>query len=243
MSEETHKDEPVAQHAAQEDGDAANGKPINVKKVRKKWPVVVGVTAVVLVCAVCAGLIWHEQPSFCGTVCHTPMSSYVESYDSEPNTATTDAYGNEVSNSCAMLSVTHKEAGLSCLDCHESNLGQQVNEGVNWVSGNYTYPLYERSTEDLTSAVGNDDSDSFCLKSGCHDSLGISSRDDLVEATSDMNRNPHSDQHGEIDCSECHKAHRASTDYCTQCHSDADADLPDGWVTYDESQAEEHGEY
>ncbi len=209
------------------------------RKPRRKG-MVAGIVVGVIVVVGIAMFIWHDQPSFCGTVCHTPMSTYVESYDAEPNTATTDAYGNEVSNSCAMLSVTHKEAGLKCLDCHEADMGQQVSEGVNWVSGNYTYPLYERSTEDLTSAVGNDDSDSFCLKSGCHD--GINSREDLEEATSDLSFNPHSGQHGNQECSDCHKAHRASTLTCTECHNDAKDIMPDGWTTYSENLQQEQGE-
>ncbi len=228
MSEETKKETEAAQPSA-----AAPSS----KKTKKKWPMVVGIVAVVLVVAGIGGWIWHEQPSFCGTVCHYPMAGYLESYDSQPNSEATDAYGNEVSNSNAMLAVTHKSAGLTCLDCHESNIGQQVSEGVTWISGNYYVPLDERSLSDLTSAVGNNDSDSFCLKSGCHDSLGISTRDDLVKSTSYMTRNPHDQsQHGELECSDCHKAHRASTISCSECHTDSAGELPDGWITATESE-------
>ncbi len=204
------------------------------KQEKKKWPVVVGIVAVVLVVAGVGGWTWHEQPSFCGAICHTPMDGYLETYEATAGQPATDAYGVEVSNASAMMVVGHKDAGVTCLECHEANMGQQVSEGVNWVSGNYYYPLDERSLEDLTSAVGNDDPDSFCLKSGCHDGLGIYTRDDLVQSTAYMARNPHDQsQHGQLECSDCHKAHRASTISCSECHSDAAAELPDGWVGAD----------
>ena len=60
-------------------------------------------------------------------------------------------------------------------------------------------------------------------------------RDDLVDKTSCMKRNPHVQEHGEVACSECHKAHRASTVYCSKCHSDAT--IPDGWISYKEAEA------
>ena len=52
-------------------------------------------------------------------------------------------------------------------------------------------------------------------------------RDDLIQATADMERNPHVPQHGENQCSDCHKAHRASVNMCSQCHNDAP--IPEGW--------------
>ena len=72
----------------------------------------------------------------------------------------------------------------------------------------------------------------FCLRSGCHDLT----RDDLTEKTADMAFNPHRWQHEEFECSDCHKSHCASVLYCTKCHTDAVAGLPEGWVTYGESE-------
>ena len=57
-------------------------------------------------------------------------------------------------------------------------------------------------------------------------------REDLKAATADLPRNVHIGQHGPVACTECHKAHRASVVYCTQCHSDVE--IPDGWLTYQE---------
>ncbi len=36
-------------------------------------------------------------------------------------------------------------------------------------------------------------------------------------------------QHGENQCSDCHKAHRASVNACSQCHNDAP--IPEGWIS------------
>lgn len=205
----------------------------------KRGITVAVVVVAVLVVAGCGMLAWHETPSFCGTVCHTPMSTYLDTYEATPNTQGVDAYGNEVSNTNSMLAVVHASAGQGCMRCHEPSLDQQMSEGMAWVSGNYEYPLPERSVNDLMVDSGKDGgSEAFCLKSGCHDAIGITSRDDLEQATVDMPFNPHTRQHGDIDCGTCHKAHRASTLYCTQCHAEAVDELPAGWVTYQDSQAQ-----
>ena len=67
--------------------------------------------------------------------------------------------------------------------------------------------------------------DQFCLNESCHNMT----RDDLIQATADLERNPHVAQHGENQCSDCHKAHRASVNACSQCHNDAP--IPEGWIS------------
>ena len=161
----------------------------------RKWPIVVGVVVVVLIAAGAGFWVWHEQPSFCAAICHTPMDEYLETYEQEAGTAGVDKWGNEVANTNAMLAVSHKAQGKDCMACHVPTLSEQMSEGMNWVTGNYVYPLEERDTEMLTEA--------------------------------------HQPQHGEIECSECHKAHRASVMYCTQCHSEAE--VPEGWLTVAEA--------
>jgi flagellar basal body-associated protein FliL len=226
MSEEINKEEEVVEEATEQ----AAAEPAAKKK---KWPIVVGIVVAVLVVAGIGMWTWHEQPSFCNAFCHTPMDTYVATYDATPDSAATDKWGNEVSNSDAMLAVVHKQAGLNCLSCHVPALSQQVSEVGEEVTGNYYYPLEERSLQDLVTNSGSTASaDSFCLRSGCHDMT----RQDLTNATSDMSFNPHRWQHGEIACSECHKSHRASVFYCTQCHSEAASSMPDGWVTYSQGQ-------
>ena len=205
-----------------------NGAPEPSPK-KKKRLVVVGVIAAVVVVAGAGFWIWHEQPSFCGSICHTPMAEYVDTYDQEADVAGVDKYGNAVENTSGMLAVTHRVEGENCLSCHVSTLGEQVSEGMNWVSGNYTYPLDERATSDLTEARGLD-ADEFCLNGDCHD---VTNREELIAATSDLEFNPHESQHGEIACTDCHKAHRASVMICAQCHDD-EAEVPEGWVVYEE---------
>lgn len=194
----------------------------------KKWPIVVGTVALVFVVAGMGFWVWHEQPSFCAAICHTPMDPYVETYDQPLGEAGVDKWGNEVVDTSSMLSVAHKASGKTCLDCHVPTLGEQMAEGASWVTGGYGVPLQEATLADLGAARGVA-SDEFCLNESCHNLT----RDDLANATAGMTRNPHLAYHGDISCDSCHKAHRASVNYCTQCH--ADAETPAGWLTAKES--------
>ena len=194
----------------------------------KKWPIVVGTVALVFVVAGMGFWVWHEQPSFCAAICHTPMDPYVETYDQPLGEAGVDKWGNEVADTFSMLAVAHKASGKTCLDCHVPTLGEQMAEGASWVTGGYGVPLQEATLADLGAARGVA-SDEFCLNESCHNLT----RDDLANATAGMTRNPHLAYHGDISCDSCHKAHRASVNYCTQCH--ADAETPAGWLTAKES--------
>lgn len=220
MTEEEKKvEEPTAEPAAQ--------------KKKKKWPIVVGVVVAVLVVAGVGFFIWHEQPSFCNAICHTPMDPYLPTYEAEPDQAAIDKWGNEVTNANAMMAPLHRaQNGDTCMSCHVPTLSEQIGEGLSWVSGNYEvmltqtgqYVVPEKSLEQLVEARGIEP-DQFCLNESCHNMT----RDDLIQATSDFERNPHVPQHGEVECSECHKAHRASVNYCSSCHNDAP--IPDGWIS------------
>ena len=88
----------------------------------------------------------------------------------------------------------------------------------------YGMVLEERGLDQLTEARGIS-KDEFCLNAACHDLT----RADLKAKTADRTINPHDDHHGKQDCSNCHKAHRASVLQCSKCHNDAV--LPDGWIT------------
>ncbi|WP_251178439.1 cytochrome c3 family protein [Adlercreutzia agrestimuris] len=232
MSEET-KVEAATEATASTDSATKEAAP---KKGKKKWPIVVGIVVVVLIAAGAGFWVWHEQPSFCNAICHTPMDPYNQTYDQADNTAGVDKWGNEVSNTHSMLAVTHKAsvedggAGATCMSCHVPQLSEQISEGMNWVTGNYVNPLEERSLEDLVEARGIP-ADEFCLNAACHSNGegGAMTRDDLIALTADMERNPHVAQHGANECSDCHKAHRASVNECSQCHNDAD--IPEGWIS------------
>lgn len=201
------------------------------KRKRRRTAVAVGIVAAVAIVAGAGLLVWHEQPSFCSAICHTPMSPYVDMYNAESGEPVQDKWGNEVADPSAMMSVSHAQEGFDCLDCHEPTLSEQVAEGMSWVAGDYEFPLVERNTTDLVEAAGKTP-DEFCLNEACHNMT----REDLYAATEDMGLyNPHWAHHEELDCGTCHKAHRASVMYCTQCH--ASAEVPEGWVSADESNA------
>ena len=196
---------------------------------KKRVGIVCGVIAVIVAIAGFGMWTWHDDPSFCGTVCHTPMASYLETYDQKPNTEGVDKYGNPVSNTSAMLADQHGAMGFDCLTCHKATLGQQISEGTAWLAGNYTYPLDERSVAELGEPTGMG-SDEMCLNESCHNMT----RDDLYNLTADEENlyNPHWSHHETLDCGTCHKAHGQSVLYCTQCH--AQAPVPEGWLSMGE---------
>jgi hypothetical protein len=153
---------------------------------------------------VTGGIIWHKQPRFCAT-CHTPMTNYVQNYYDGDTT----------------LLITKHAAGdtlkLKCVDCHESILGEQVREGMHWITGNYTYPLEK----------GKIGTRSFCMSTGCH----VESK--IIEATKHHNNtlfayNQHEPRHGKQDCNKCHSIHGKSVLTCNQCHK---YELPEGWIS------------
>ena len=243
MAEETKTDVAATEEPAKDAKKARSGK--------KKWPIVVGVVAVVLVAAGAGFFVWHEQPSFCNAICHTPMDAYAESYIDGSH----DKYGNELteeSDKMAMMAYYHGHTTegetTNCLGCHVPTLGEQITEGMHWVTGSYEVAgenkvgqtiLEERELADLVEARGIEE-DEFCLNGDCHhvtdDGKEITSRADLEAATADLDStyNPHLAQHGEYACSQCHKAHSQSVNYCTQCHSSAP--VPEGWLTTAEAK-------
>ncbi|MDO4290714.1 MAG: cytochrome c3 family protein [Eggerthellaceae bacterium] len=199
---------------------------------RKKRGIVIGVVAAIVVVAGAGFWVWHEQPSFCNAICHAPQDPMNETYDGVTGQAGYDKWGNAVEDMGDLLVVQHKEAGLACMDCHVPTIGQQVTEGMLWVSGNYQYPLNERSLTDLNHYIQAEDESAFCLNEGCHNMT----RDDLAHATASYGkRNPHVTDvnHVEMECSDCHKSHRQSVNACSRCHDDVT--IPDGWLSADEA--------
>ncbi len=186
-----------------EDVGKGAGMPV-AKKPKRKWPIVAGVVAVVLIAAGAGFWAWHEQPSFCNAICHDPMDNYVEGYYHDAST----------------MAYAHQQEGKTCLDCHEAKIDEQVAEAVSWVSGSYQIDeVGNLSTTGVTADKA------FCAKSGCHDWEAV------VTATQnwggEVGVNPHNSHQGEaIDCSNCHAAHGTSYMYCNTCH---DYEVPDGW--------------
>ena len=231
---------------APEKADAASGASEAKPRARRarKGRVAVLVVVVVLVCAGAGMYVWHDQPGFCGTLCHIEQA-YVDNYYQEQGQPGTDKYGNEVSDTNAMMAVLHRsnktttKPEIVCVDCHIPNMGELAHDGVNYVTGNYYQPRDERSGADLEKWDGKD-SDALCANESCHTYLlgedGTVNRDKLASATADMEFNPHDTHHStQMQCTTCHKGHRASVLACTGCHEHEDVALPDGWISQAQS--------
>lgn len=183
-----------------------NSEEASAKRGRKRWPIVVGVVAVAIVAAGAGFAVWHEQPGFCNAICHNPMDNYVEGY-----------YGDET-----LMVNSHAREDVTCLECHEPKMDEQIAEGLAWASGNF-------ATDDAGNIVrtGVTADEKMCTRAGCHDF------DEVVAATADWageaGVNPHSSHQGvAIDCSNCHGAHGQSYMYCNTCH---DYEVPEGWAS------------
>lgn len=228
-----------------EQGEAAAKEPAPKKKRSKKL-VIAGVIVVVLVAVGAGMMVWHESPDFCSTMCHVE-GDYVDNYMQEQGTSGVDKYGNEVSNTNAMMAVLHRNTKATakpeivCVDCHVPNFVELAHDGMNYVSGNYPKPRDERTAAGLMSWDGKP-GESFCANERCHVYLlgddGNLSYTKLAESTKNREFNPHERHHANLalDCTACHKGHRASTVVCTGCHEHENVALPDGWLTYNESQ-------
>ena len=224
---------------------ASESAPTPKKKGRKKLAIA-GVIVVVLVAVGAGMMVWHESPSFCSTMCHIE-GTYVDNYMQAQDTAGVDKYGNEVANTHAMMAVLHRNTKATakpeivCVDCHVPNIAELAHDGMSYVSGNYPLPRDERSASGLQSWDGKT-GESFCANATCHVYLlgddGKLSYDKLADSTSSRAFNPHAQHHEalSLECTDCHKGHRASTVVCTGCHQHEDAELPEGWVTFQESQ-------
>lgn len=171
----------------------------------KKWILPVALVGAIVV-AVAGVALWefHEEPQFCSTFCHM-MEPYVASW-----------------NGSDSMAHAHGQAGVTCLHCHEPTIQEQLQELAIFVSGDYQLPLNERQFEIA-----------WCLRCHEHDSyLSVAerTRDYTVsgivvnphQRTVDFDNllNPHATGKGEIECQECHKAHRESPgiEYCYGCH-------------------------
>ena len=98
------------------------------KRRGRRTAVVAAVVAAILVVAGVGMWVWHEQPSFCGAICHTPMDNYLTTYESDLNSPATDKWGNEVADPRTMLAAYHGKLGNDCMDCHVPTLSEQIGE-------------------------------------------------------------------------------------------------------------------
>lgn len=223
--------------------EAADVLPSQGMAKRRKRVIVLGV---VIACVLAAGAefwTWHEQPSFCAAICHTPMDAYLETYEQPLGESGVDKWGNEVETTVGMMAVVHASEKTTCLGCHEPQITEQISEGLNWVSGNYRVitnklgqeVLEERTLADLTEAKGVA-SEQFCLNDSCHtgDDGDAMTLEELKDKTADRAYNPHDGHTGEQECGSCHKAHAQSVNTCTECH--AEAEIPEGWLSVGQAE-------
>ncbi len=215
----------AAARAAVTDDAAAGSAP----KRRSRNKAIMIVTAIVVVAALGSAFwVWHNTPGFCNAVCHSPIDPALATYGGSSGQEGVDKWGNVVPDAGSLLCVSHKEsADATCLTCHIPTMEEQIGEVVKWTTGDYYFPLEERSLEELNAYGQREHAEGLCLNESCHNM----DRDDLARATSMLVRNPHEtvEGHPAFACSDCHKAHRESVNACSGCH--ADALIPDGWLT------------
>lgn len=176
------------------------------KRKKKKWPVVVGVVAAVLVVAGAGFWVWHEQPSFCAAMCHDTMGTYLETYEDSD-----------------YLVHDHAVNGVTCLGCHTPEISEQLAELQVQLSGDYRVPLTKMET-----------TDEFCLRDGCHtreeveshtvttaDGTVVNPHTTTIDSSVAQMKNPHGEGGERLECSTCHTSHRESKEinYCYDtCH-------------------------
>lgn len=122
----------------------------------------------------------------------------------------------ETWKSSDFLDHKHQKSGIGCLECHQVTRQQERQHVAKFNKKTYKSPLEEREYDN-----------ELCFR--CHGSYK-----DIIERTKDyeskgLPRNPHESHYGEMDCNMCHKAHRTSIDYCSQCHQPG-VNKP-GWKT------------
>jgi cytochrome c nitrite reductase small subunit len=140
-------------------------------------------------------------------------------------------------NGADLLGQAHAEADVTCLDCHEPTIQQQVQEGI------------QVATKDFQAAFAaeREFAKESCLR--CHEH---ESYEQLIELTKDYTvqgekvnphayrvdpeapdpeaytvdpeaPNPHDSEQGELECNQCHNIHKESPglNSCYECHHDA----------------------
>ena len=161
------------------------------KKKKRILLIVLAAVVVVIGALSVGGLLWHNDPSFCNAICHSPMDPYVQGF---------------YSGDQSLLVSAHMENGEACLTCHEPTLGEQIDELGVWLKDNFSEPLKMKN-------LGTKE---FCLR--CHDFDDAFASTVEYGGTK---RNPHEPHGSEgLECYECHRVHSSSVMYCNYCHRD-----------------------
>jgi len=236
MSDEIENSEPIEDELAGETTEEAAEEAATPDKAKKKKGksriIILSVVIVFVLLAGGFGIIYatqHANPEFCNAICHVPMDPYVKSF---MEGTSVNAQQTDLQHPLGVVVHRDSDQGIVCLTCHDDGIDAQIQEGLSWLTGNYTLPLQLTITVREPNQPHQRNGITFCLREGCHE--GISSLDDLKESTADQTRNPHESHNGDMNCSVCHQMHQQSVSFCTQCH--ADALVPDGWMTFSEQQ-------
>lgn len=114
----------------------------------------------------------------------------------------------------ACLITSHKEQGLSCMDCHDDDT----------IAASSSFTELVGPSEDTLATR------EFCLNEGCHswdtivDSVILDG--DQTIYNPEGKYNVHDNHRGDVDCGQCHSMHAQPTLNCVYCHY---MDLPEGW--------------
>lgn len=195
----------------------------------KRWQMTVGIIVAVIIVAGIGFGVWHEQPSFCNAVCHTPMDKFVDGYYNDDTTLAYQHGHVDGSNTAAASTLKEgvKNSSMTCLTCHTPKMDEQMTEAISWVGGNYTVDQDGAPVISEPSYVANKE---FCTQ--CHD------YEKVIAATEhywgeDEPANPHASHQGEQACSNCHSVHGTSTLMCSSCHN---FEIPEGWQSVGQAQ-------
>lgn len=142
----------------------------------------------------------ERSEAWCAEACHSPMDVYVDTFLSTDEGTTA-------------LSAVHGRLGATCSSCHEWDevSAREMIEAEE--SGGF------KVSKSGYLKIPTDYDESLCLNEACHNMT----RQELSEMSEGWAWNVHSDRHGSLECSTCHKAHSESTLTCAQCHEDAQA--------------------
>ena len=166
--------------------------------------------AVVLVALVSMGAVGLrdglQRPEFC-VLCH-PDPYYTSWEDS------------------GQLAATHAKAAIPCQTCHPRGVGTAVRNIVTQLSGDYRLRRMRFKKEACFRCHAHADYAELIERTAHIGPDPGSVRDAPKEGERSANwylaQNPHRPYHyGEVECHLCHRMHRASEDYCSECHEPA----------------------
>ena len=165
----------------------------NIGRMRR-WLIGVGSGVLVLAIAGAAVWEWHEQPSFCSTVCHSTMAPYYATY-----------------SGVGYLVAAHAQEGITCLECHEPTIESQMAELQIQLSGDVPSPLKQRE-------MPND----FCGGEDCHGAATLKEMSEVTGHLDFDPHTNHVTLGGR--CTGCHNMHAPQVITCTQCHTEEELD-------------------